>query len=52
MTETSYKSSQEAEKIKESMNETTKAIEQVAFSAQSQAELSQKLNQIVQKFKI
>lgn len=38
--------------IKDSMNETTKAIEQVALTAQSQAELAQKLNEMVQKFKI
>lgn len=34
------------------MNETTKAIEQVAETAQSQAELAQNLNEMVHKFKI
>lgn len=34
------------------IQETTKAIEQVALTAQSQANLAQKLNKIVQKFKI
>ena len=48
----SQKSSGEAEVIRESMNETTKAIEQVAVTAQSQAELAQKLNEIIDKFKI
>ncbi|AOR24577.1 methyl-accepting chemotaxis protein [Clostridium taeniosporum] len=48
----SQKSSEEAETIKMSMDETTKAIEQVALTAQGQAELAQKLNNIVQKFKI
>ena len=52
MAEASQKSSEEAEIIKESMYETTKAIEQVSLTAQGQAELSQKLNQIVKKFKI
>jgi len=48
----SQKSSEEAYVIKESMNETTKAIEQVAITAESQAELAQKLNEIIDKFKI
>jgi methyl-accepting chemotaxis protein len=52
MAQSSQKSSEEAETIKENMNETTKAIEQVALTAQSQAELAQKLNDMVQKFKI
>jgi len=52
MAESSQKSSKEAETIKESMAETTKAIEQVALTAQSQSELAQKLNEMVQKFKI
>ena len=34
------------------MDETTKAIEQVAQTAQSQAELAQQLNEVVQQFKI
>ncbi|NRT31923.1 methyl-accepting chemotaxis protein [Clostridium beijerinckii] len=52
MAQTSQKSSEGAEMIKDSMNETTKAIEQVALTAQGQAELAQKLNEMVQKFKI
>nr|WP_312291675.1 methyl-accepting chemotaxis protein [Clostridium chromiireducens] len=52
MAQTSQKSSEEADMIKDSMGETTKAIEQVALTAQSQAELAQKLNEMVQKFKV
>ncbi|MCW6073947.1 methyl-accepting chemotaxis protein [Clostridium sporogenes] len=46
------RSNEEADIIKDSMNETTKAIEQVAETAQSQAELAQNLNEMVHKFKI
>jgi methyl-accepting chemotaxis protein len=52
MAQSSQKSSEEAVTIKESIDETTKAIEQVALTSQSQAELAQKLNEVVQKFKI
>ena len=52
MAEVTQKSSGHAEMIKESMNETTHGLEQVALTAQSQAELAQKLNEIVLKFKI
>ena len=38
--------------IKVSIEETTIAIDQVAQTSQSQAELAQKLNELVQKFKI
>lgn len=48
----SQKSSEEAVTIKEGMDETTKAIEQVALTAQSQAELAEKLNEIIKMFKI
>ncbi|WP_202127809.1 methyl-accepting chemotaxis protein [Clostridium sp. C2-6-12] len=48
----SQKSSENAEVIRESMNETTRALEQVALTAQSQAELAQNLNEIIQKFKV
>ncbi|HAR86550.1 MAG TPA: methyl-accepting chemotaxis protein [Clostridium sp.] len=48
----SQKSSEEAVTIKEGMDETTKAIEQVALTAQSQAELAEKLNEVIRKFKI
>ncbi|APF25404.1 methyl-accepting chemotaxis (MCP) signaling domain protein [Clostridium sporogenes] len=46
------RSNEEADIIKDSMNETTKAIEQVAETAESQAELAQNLNEMVHKFKI
>jgi len=52
MAESSQSSSAEAITIKESMNETSQAIEQVALTAQGQAELAQKLNEIVRQFKI
>lgn len=52
MEQSSQKSSEEAEIIKESMGDATKAIQQVALTAQSQAELAQNLNEIVQRFKI
>ncbi|MGN9160858.1 methyl-accepting chemotaxis protein [Clostridium sulfidigenes] len=48
----SQKSSEEAVTIKEGMDETTKAIEQVALTAQSQAELAEKLNEVIKMFKI
>ena len=49
---TSQKSSENAQNIKIGVSETTKAINQVALAAQSQAEFSQKLSGMVQKFKI
>ncbi|NRY60197.1 methyl-accepting chemotaxis protein [Clostridium beijerinckii] len=52
MAQTTQKSSEEVTTIKESMDEATKAIEQVALTAHSQAELAQRLNEMVQKFKI
>ncbi len=52
MADASQKSSEEAVTIKEGMDETTKAIEQVALTAQSQAELAEKLNEVIKKFKI
>ncbi|MGH4137918.1 methyl-accepting chemotaxis protein [Clostridium sp.] len=52
MAVSSQSSSEEALIIKESMNEASQAIEQVALTAQNQAELAQKLNEIVQQFKI
>ncbi|AGX41737.1 HAMP domain-containing methyl-accepting chemotaxis protein [Clostridium saccharobutylicum] len=52
MSETAQKSNEQVETIKESINETTQALEQVATTAQGQAELAEKLNEIVQKFKI
>lgn len=52
MASTSQKSSGNAEIIKRNMNETAKAIETVSVTAQNQAELAQKLNEMVLKFKI
>ncbi|GAA0108948.1 methyl-accepting chemotaxis protein [Clostridium tertium] len=52
MAESSQKSSEDSVIIKESMDETTRAIEQVALTAQSQAELAQNLNEMILKFKI
>lgn len=52
MAHASQKSSEEALTIKEGIDETTRAIEQVTLTAQSQAELAEKLNEIIQKFKI
>lgn len=48
----SQKSSENTETIKVGIDETTKVIEQVAETAQGQAELAQKLNEMVLKFKI
>lgn len=52
MAVTSQKSSEEADTIKKSMDDTTKAIEQVSLAAQNQAELAQQLNQMILRFKI
>lgn len=52
ISKTAQKSNEQVGIIKESMDETTKSIEQVASTAQGQAELSQKLNEMIQKFKI
>lgn len=52
MASSAEKSTEQAGTIKESMNETTQAIEQVASTAQDQAQLAEKLNEMVQKFKI
>ncbi|EKQ58242.1 MULTISPECIES: methyl-accepting chemotaxis protein [unclassified Clostridium] len=49
---TAQKSSGNAETIKASIDETTKAIGQVAVTAQQQAELAEKLNKMVHEFKI
>ncbi|WP_010233810.1 methyl-accepting chemotaxis protein [Clostridium arbusti] len=46
------KSSENTEAIRNSIDENTKAVEQVSLTAQSQAELALKLNDLVQKFKI
>lgn len=52
MANTSQQSSGHVESIKSSVDETTKAIEQVAFTAQTQADLAQKLNKMLLKFKV
>ena len=52
MSETTQKSSENIERIKISVDETSKAIEQIATTAQSQAEFALNLNDIVNKFKI
>jgi methyl-accepting chemotaxis protein len=52
MAETTKKSSQNTETIKESVDETTEAMNHIALTAQSQAELAQKLNEMILKFKI
>ncbi|MCR3761390.1 methyl-accepting chemotaxis protein [Clostridium felsineum] len=52
MSETSKKSSEKSQFIRESINETSKAIEQVAITSQTQAELALKLNNVVQRFKV
>jgi methyl-accepting chemotaxis protein len=41
-----------SQEILTSINETTFAIEEVAKSAQSQAELAEKLNSLVRRFKV
>lgn len=52
MAEIALKSSEEAETISNSADQTSKGIEEIAISAQSQAELSLKLNDMIQGFKI
>jgi methyl-accepting chemotaxis protein len=52
MAESSQSTSEEAITIKENMDKNTKDIEQVGLTAQRQAELAEKLNEIVQKFKL
>lgn len=48
----SQTSSENLKGIKESINESTQAMENVAATAQNQAELAQTLNELVQKFKV
>lgn len=49
---TAHESASSSEEISSSINETTIAIAQVSKAAQSQAMLAEKLNEMVQKFKI
>ncbi len=46
------KSSESVEIIKESVDETIKAISQISLTAQEQAEMAEKLSEIAQKFKV
>lgn len=52
MAQSAQNSSEHVETIRTSVDETTQGISQVAQTAQSQAELAQKLNEEVMKFKI
>ncbi|MGE5626650.1 MAG: methyl-accepting chemotaxis protein [Solirubrobacterales bacterium] len=52
LAELSQKSSESSELIKQSLNESTLAMSQVAQTAQNQAELAQKLNELIMKFKM
>jgi methyl-accepting chemotaxis protein len=52
MAQTSQKSMEKSGTIKQSMDEATKAIEQVALTAEVQAEVAQRLNEMVMKFTI
>lgn len=49
---TAQQSSEHADAIKISITETTQGIDQVAKTAQAQAENAQKLNEMIQKFKL
>ncbi|WP_027622987.1 methyl-accepting chemotaxis protein [Clostridium lundense] len=52
MAEMAQGSSGNLSEIKESINESTEAMESVATTAQNQADLAQKLNELVQRFKV
>lgn len=52
MASTAQSSWENTEIIQNGIDETTKAVGQVSMTAQSQAELAQRLNEMVQKFKI
>ncbi|SFD00491.1 methyl-accepting chemotaxis protein [Clostridium uliginosum] len=52
LTENAQLSAERTGDIQVNVDETSKAMEQVAQTSQSQAELAQKLNELVQKFKI
>lgn len=52
MADMAQKSSGNLDGINESVDESTKAMEQIADTAQSQAELAQDLNEMIQKFKV
>lgn len=50
MAENAQKTSEGTDAIRESINEATQGIEQIAIAAQNQAKIAQTLNDIVQKF--
>ena len=52
MSGTAQSSSEETESIVSSISETTKGIEEIASTAQNQALLAEKLNEMVQRFKL
>lgn len=52
MADMAQRSSGNLEGINESIDESTKAMDQIAYTAQSQAELAQDLNELIQKFKV
>lgn len=52
MANTAQKSSQETDGIMNNITETSKAIEEITLTAQGQSQLSQDLNEMIQKFKI
>jgi methyl-accepting chemotaxis protein len=52
LAELSQNSSTNSQQINESVNDSTIAMEQIAHTAQSQAELAQKLNELILRFKI
>jgi methyl-accepting chemotaxis protein len=52
MANTAQKSSQETDGIMNNITETSKAIDEITLTAQSQSQLSQDLNEMIQKFKI
>ena len=52
LAQSSQVSAENTGNIQVSIDETSKAMEQVSQTSQMQAELAQKLNEMVQKFKI
>ncbi|KEH92860.1 methyl-accepting chemotaxis protein [Clostridium botulinum] len=52
MADMAQKSSENLNSIQQNVNESTKVMEQVEYTAQTQAELSEKLNNMVEKFTI
>lgn len=52
MAQNSQETTNRAEDIKDSMKETYEAIEKIAVTAQNQAELSEKLKQMIERFKV